>query len=182
MWGDFLKCIDYYPPVLQEVEEFKVIANIIDNEFERLSKANANLLKELFIDTAENEGLLRWEKMLNISVSDYNDFELRRFNILARFIFEKTNIVESLNALIGEKNYSLNYFDDVFLLETRISIDYSRFSFAIADLLETTVPLNVALNYFYLKNTHLNLSKYTHKDLEKFTFGELMGVDSINGL
>lgn len=171
-----MKCIEYYPKVIAEIKEMQVISGVFDKELLNLRGVIDYIYREMFIQTAEEAGLLHWEQILNITVTDYDDIELRRFNILAKLMSFKPNLVESLNALIGPGSYKLKYFSDEFRLKVTLILKKAEYTGAIRQLLDVIVPLNIALSIYLAKNTHNDLSQRTHNDLHQFTFNELMGV------
>ena len=84
-----MKYIDYYPPVLKEIREINIIAEAMDTELESVKTGSEKIKDECFVYTAVDAGLERWEKILSIKVTDKNDIELRRFNILSKLMQSK---------------------------------------------------------------------------------------------
>lgn len=171
-----MKCIEYYPKVIAEIKEMQVISGVFDKELLNLRGVIDYIYREMFIQTAEEAGLLHWEQILNITVTDYDDIELRRFNILAKLMSFKPNLIESLNTLIGPGSYKLRYFNDEFRLKVTLILEKAEYAEAIRQLLDVIVPLNIVLSIYLAKNTHNDLKQRTHNDLHRFTFNELMGV------
>jgi len=69
-----MKIIEYVPNFLQEVREFKILSNIEDEELEKLKLQIDNILKEVIVNTSEDYGLKRYEKIYNIT---YNTFYVK---------------------------------------------------------------------------------------------------------
>ncbi len=166
--------IDYYPPVLKELREIKIIAEVMDSELEDQKTAREKVRDECFVYTAEDEGLERWEKILNIKVTDADDIELRRFNILAKLMKNKNYLIDVLNNLIGENNYTLRYYVDEIRLQVVLKLERREYFQAVAELLEEFVPVNVELDISIAYNTHNILGKHTHNELAQYTHDELI--------
>ena len=71
-----MKIIEYLPPVLAEIREFKILGESEDLQLNNLKYEINSLTNELFVTTAEGVGLDRWEKILNITNSS-TDVEFR---------------------------------------------------------------------------------------------------------
>lgn len=169
-----MKYIDYYPPVLKEIREIRIIGEAMDNELELARSERDKTSREFFVCTAENIGLERLEKFLNINVSNIDDVELRRFNILAKLMRNKKYLIDVLNSLIGEMGYTLRYYADEQRLEVVLDLERKDYLNGVKELLEEFVPVNIELNVTLAYNTHNILHKHKHNELSKFTNSELI--------
>ncbi|MCD8090387.1 MAG: DUF2313 domain-containing protein [Clostridiales bacterium] len=149
--------IDYYPPVLKEVYEIKIISEIMDSVLGSLAEDREALIRELYIYTAADVGLSIWENVLSIKVSDKSDLETRRVNILAALLKNTPSLIESLNALLGEGNYSAEYYPDEFLLSVTLELTVHSYLSAVKTLLEAIVPLNVSIESILLYRAYNRL-------------------------
>ncbi len=77
------RLIDYLPPVLQEIEEFKAINSAIQPEIERAWAELGRLMNNQFLTTADESGVARWEKELRILPKDTDTPEARKTRIKA---------------------------------------------------------------------------------------------------
>lgn len=75
--------IDYLPPVLREIEEFKAINSAIQPEIERGWAELGRLMNNQFLTTADESGVVRWEKELHILPKDTDTLEARKTRIKA---------------------------------------------------------------------------------------------------
>ncbi len=75
--------IDYLPPVLREIEEFKAINSAIQPEIERAWAELGRLMNNQFLTTADENGMSRWEKELHILPKDTDTPEARKTRIKA---------------------------------------------------------------------------------------------------
>ena len=169
-----MKYIDYYPPVLKEIREINIIAEAMDTELEGIKIGREKIRDECFVYTAVDAGLERWEKILSLKVTDKNDIELRRFNILAKLMQSKNYLIDVLNNLIGEDGYTLRYYSDEIRLEVVLKLERRDYFKAVEELLEDFVPVNVELDVSIAYNTHNILGKHTHDELAQYTHSELI--------
>lgn len=82
------KLIDYLPPVLQEVEDFKVINAANEPEISLAWDALALVMANQFLEEADERGVSVWEKELKIFPKDTDTMELRKARIKAMWNLE----------------------------------------------------------------------------------------------
>ena len=75
--------LDYLPPVLREVLEFRTINEACEPEFYLAWNALALVLANQFLETADSTGVSVWEKELCIYPKDTDTLELRKARIKA---------------------------------------------------------------------------------------------------
>lgn len=75
--------INYLPPPLQEIKEFKVINSILDDELALLNFTIKDIRDQYYIDTA-TWGLILWEKRFNVKSDLSKSYEERREIIKAK--------------------------------------------------------------------------------------------------
>lgn len=61
------KLIDYLPLFLQDIREYSGLMNAVQPEVDSLRAALAQLLADVFVDSASSSGLSRWEKSVGIT-------------------------------------------------------------------------------------------------------------------
>ncbi len=77
------RLIDYLPPVLREIKEFKAINRVMQPEIEAAWAVLARLMDNQFLSTADEVGIARWEKELHILPKDTDTPETRKARIKA---------------------------------------------------------------------------------------------------
>lgn len=75
--------LSHLPEVLQEIEEFKVIFNVVSNEIELLNLSIEDMINQWFIDTA-TWGLELWERRFAITTDLEKSYEERREVVRAK--------------------------------------------------------------------------------------------------
>lgn len=78
------RLVDYLPELLRQYREFQAICRMEQPEFALAWGTAEGLLNEQFLETAENVGLARWEKMLGIIPKATDSLEKRRFALQSR--------------------------------------------------------------------------------------------------
>ncbi len=171
-----MKYIDYYPPVLSEIYEIKVLGNVMD-ELLRVEEGDLERLKnELYIATATEIGLSIWEKALEIEVVN-TDIEARRFEIRSRLFGKKMSLRDRLNVLLGEEGYSMSVDYMEYFVLFYFLFEYKEQEKAITEMLERLLPLN--LNYDIKYNGTFEFSDREDEYNEKKSFADPNG--SIGG-
>lgn len=167
-----MKIIEYLPPVLAEIREFKVLGEAEDIQLNNLKNSINSLTNELFVTTAESAGLDRWEKILNIS-NVSTDVEFRRFRILSRLNSFGLTLNQRLTAIVGENNYKIDYYFKEFRLKVSLTLDTKDYETEVKRMLDEVVPANLTIDFGLLYNTHNVLGRFTHEQLSKYTHKQL---------
>lgn len=145
------KLIDFLPPKIAEIEEFKEIMNTENIELEIIEKGQQRILNENFIDTATEYGIKHKEKLFKIRADLLNDtLEFRKLRIKNRKIdkapFTYRFLENKLKTLFGEDNYKLELLNDEYVLKVEINtFDWNMFN-EIIDNFRYIIPCNMILN------------------------------------
>lgn len=91
------KLIDYLPAVLQSVMEFMAIADAQQPEIENAWAALDLVMKNQFIDTATEDGVVIWEQELNIMPLSTDTLDERKQRIKAAWLY---GVVYTYNWLV----------------------------------------------------------------------------------
>ena len=114
--------LDYLPPFLREYREFNEIANAEEPELDGLSEKALRVLKNQFIETADEDGIAEFEKMLGILPSKSDSLESRRARVFSRWF---TELPYTLKAFL-HKLSGLSEYGDI-----AVSVDFDRYMIAI---------------------------------------------------
>lgn len=79
---------EYLPPFLREYKELRAVTDAENPEFTRLYTAAERVLRNEFIETADEEGVTRFEKLLGILPSKDDTLESRRARVYSRWFTE----------------------------------------------------------------------------------------------
>ena len=75
--------VDYLPPVLREIKEFKAINGAVQPEIENAWADLGRIMNNQFLSTADENGVARWEKELHIIPKGTDTLEARKARIKA---------------------------------------------------------------------------------------------------
>ncbi|MBZ1334632.1 DUF2313 domain-containing protein, partial [Clostridium botulinum] len=145
------KLIDFLPPQISDIEEFKNIMDTENVELELIEKGQERILKENFIDTATDYGIKHQEKLFKIRADLVNDtLEFRKLRIKNRKMdkmpITHRSLEYKLKTLFGEGNYKVEVLNDEYVLKVEIStFDWSMFN-EIIDNFRYTIPCNMMLS------------------------------------
>lgn len=93
--------VSYLPPFMKKFKEVTVALEAENPEFVLILKAISQALQNEFIETADEYGISRFEKMLNIQPDPINTLEERKALTLSRWMDHSTYTIQTLtNKLI----------------------------------------------------------------------------------
>ena len=72
---------EYWPPFLQEVEDFDLLAKAEQPEFDKWAEAVQQLPEDFFLSTLSEYGVERWEAILGLQLEEGQPLEERRRQI-----------------------------------------------------------------------------------------------------
>ncbi len=177
-----INMLNYLPEFLQDFREFQELAAAENPEILALWGRLDNVMKEQFIEDATEDGVKRWEAILNINPKGSDSLELRKFRILTRlneklpYTYKK--LAQQLETLCGESGYSLELMNNEYKLIVRVALVAKSMLAEVDKLLKRIVPANmyIDLSLLYKKNSalgsykHAHLRKYTHEQLRSEVF------------
>lgn len=173
----YVNIIDYLPQVLKDLEEIKALNDVENPILIQEWMFAENQLNNQFIETANEDGIKRYERMLKLNYSDADTLETRRFRILSRFQEQAPYTWRVLNkiltSLLGTGGYRVerNVADKVLNLKIDLTVS-SQFDILV-ETLERIVPANMEINVELLFNSHQTLSQFTHEQLSAYTHKQL---------
>lgn len=161
-----MKTIEYMPNFLQNVREFKIMSNLEDEELEKLKLQIDNILKEVIVNTSEDYGLQRYEKIYNINVVS-DDIDVRRFNIISKINnnapFTYRWLDNKLKQLVGENNYKINIEYDNYKVIISIAYLFGDIANTLQKDLRELLPANLVLQINLFSNCNLYLASIVHE-------------------
>ncbi len=94
---------DYLPQFLREYKELRAVTDAEEPEFDRLRRAVSSVLNNEFIETADEDGMARFEKLLRIVPASSDTLESRRARVQSRWFTELPYtlrmFIQKLNAM-----------------------------------------------------------------------------------
>lgn len=169
--------INYLPPILKEIREFKLVMAEGDKENTDLYTAIADLKNNQYITTMNEVGAGRYEKMLGVVIKGTDTLEDRRFRILSLYNkqlpYTKIRLEQDLTTLCGSNGFTIEINYDNHTLTVKVALTAKTMFDVIKKYLETITPLNMIVDLIFLYNQHLLFSSYTHGQLSGYTHKQL---------
>lgn len=96
-----VELLSYLPFHIRELKEFKEIAKAETPEIKLILEAIDKFLRNMFIETADEDGIAYFESLLGIFPEENDTLENRRFRVYLRWNIRKNTLNESLTVLLG---------------------------------------------------------------------------------
>ncbi len=165
------KLIDYLPRHSQDIHEIRVIMDAEQPEIEKIWREAERVQQDVFLATASDAGLARWEKMLGISAKDSDTLEERRMRCLAKvneqLPFTKRTLAESLTALCGDGGYKLHIGYGEYSVRVLVALAAKKMVAEVEALLRRVLPANLVIEVSLMYNQW--------EKIKGRTWGELLG-------
>ena len=157
---------------MQDIREIQTILQVEQSEIASLWEATQQALDDQFVHVSTENGVGRWERILNIEPKATETLYSRKFSILTR-LNEKlpytiTTLVQQLESLCGKNEYFLGI--HLYTVTVKVGLTARSNFDAVKQLLSRVVPANMIV-YLTLKyNTNEKLKPYTHMALSSATY------------
>ena len=142
--------VSYLPLFVAEFKEISAVLKAEDPEFTFVWSAADRVLKNEFIETADEYGLSRFENLLNIFPEPTDPLEIRRTRIMARWFvalpYTLRTLIKKLISLCGENNFAIETDFDHYRIKVETMFDFVGQIQEVENLLEQIVPANIIIN------------------------------------
>ena len=163
--------IDYLPDHLKEIHEMRQITEVAEQpEFDFLLPQNDKAINNQFLETADEYGLARREKIFNISPKASATLEERRFTLSTHILeYRPTTMLflkKQLDNICGKKGYTLLMKDNVLIV--KLALATKSAITAVHAAITKIRPANIALDLDLLYNKQSGIAKYRHSELKAY--------------
>ena len=167
---------DYLPIFTQEYAEIGAIMDAEQVNVENAWTDAENVLKDQFVVDATENGVKRWESILNLKPKGTYTLDERKFNILVKLKeqlpYTISTLKSSLSSLCGEDGYTLKIDNDKYTISIKLALGNENNVDAVNELFERMIPANM-IKSVTLFNTHSMIHAYTHGQLKQYTYKEV---------
>ncbi|MCL2843599.1 MAG: YmfQ family protein [Oscillospiraceae bacterium] len=168
--------LDYLPPVLREVRDFRCLMGQMQEVLVELWEQERETEDEYYLWTATERGLSHWETILGVRPRPGSSLEARRQVILARMSqttpYCWQTLLTLLTALLGSRE-DFEAEIEGYRLTVWIAPRVRGFYEAVWELLRLVVPANLGVEVVSIYNTHGQLSAMTHRAMRGHTHRQL---------
>jgi hypothetical protein len=169
--------IEYLPVVLRDVDEYKVITATQEKQFDKVDIAITDIYNNISIDSSNEYGVARREKILGIVPKGTDTLDDRKFRIKTResesLPYTKRTLYSMLENLCGVGGFTLTIDHANKYLTCTVSLPSASNYDDVRQLLERVVPANMIIDSGLMYNTHQKLSGFTHRQLSAYTHEQL---------
>lgn len=166
-----VKLINHLPHILREYEEYKVITNAEDPEFEIIFGMSTKVRNDMFIKYCDLDGIKRYEKLLGIRPSVNDTLEDRIFRVLSRWNdripYTWKVLIDKLNVLCGVGNYEIELIHKEYIVDLETHLNTATQMNELLYMLDVMIPCNLIV-------------KATNKLLHELQGISYVGVTSVN--
>ena len=168
---------DLWPPIVQELDEFKKIAEIEEVFFKKFKQEIEGIVDDQFIQTATEKGIARRERMLKISSFADDDLETRRFRVQGawneKLPYTYRILLERLDSLCGPDGYVMTLNAGEYSLDIKVEQIKKRMFDEVVKITRQMVPSNMVITVELRYNQHFTLANFTHGQLGQYTHYQL---------
>lgn len=180
MYSYDVNLINYLIPKLKAIKEYIEITKSEDVELNNLLIALDTTLDNMFIQTADEAGISRFEKLMGIKPATGEALDDRRFNVATKWVdeipYSEAVLNNTLTLLCGEEGYRLVKDYAQYKIDILINLGKSDQFDAVVNKLSDMMPCNLIYNVMLMYNTHQILSQFTHTQLSGYTHKQLREV------
>ena len=149
--------LSYWMPILRGLKEFKEIAKVEEIELKLILEAIDRTLDNMFIETADEYGIKRFEKMMGIYPADEDNLEQRRLNLLVKWgdkvPYTYRTLYDRLYSLCGsEDKFRIVEHYEQYLIEIVTHLGVNGALDAVQDFLVEMLPCNMILDLTNILN------------------------------
>ena len=140
----------YLPPFMQDFTEIAVTLNAEDPEFVIVWDSADRVLKNQFIETADEYGISRFEKILKILPSKEDTLESRRSRVQNRWFndmpYTMRTLIQRLTTLCADHGFTLTkYFTDAYTLEIHTDLELFGQVEELERVIQAMIPCNLVV-------------------------------------
>ena len=170
--------IDYLPPFLRDVREYKeIMSRGEQEEISVLWEAADGVLADQFVNTATLNGVKRWESILGIKPKGTDSLDDRKFRILSRLNeqlpYTLLVLRNMLQALCGGGGFSAEVQAETYTLTVKVALVAKSNIDDVGNLLRKVVPANMVIFLELKYNTWALVKSFTWRDIGAKTWGEI---------
>lgn len=150
-----INLLSYWMPELKQFKEFKEVAKAEEPELRYLLEAVDRTLNNMFIETADEYGIKRFENMMGIYPEEGESLDTRRFNVLVKWNdkvpYTDKELYNRLLSICGSADrFSIAEHYTDYWIEVITHLGIAGAFDAVTSLLQDMLPCNLELD---LKNT-----------------------------
>lgn len=169
--------IGHLPSYMQGYREIQGIMNAENPELQLVEDASESIRNNMFVTSADEVGIARYEKMLGLTPSADDTLANRQTRVLAQYTNTVTytlrGLMDRLEIICGVGNYAVILKVDEYKIDIAVRVRIKDLIKTIDTMLANMIPANMICTYSVIQNSHNDLSQYPHYLLAQFKHQEL---------
>ena len=154
--------LNHYPPVIKQIKDIQQIAKAEDIEFTKLNTSITEVIRNMFVFTADETGVKRFEKLLGITPKTAQSLDDRKIYIISMMNRRKMSL-EELTAMLSNYSEGIRLINDMSNFEMIVEINTDAGSLeTINSIIDEILPLNIYFEFALQRQTTI---KYKLEDL-----------------
>lgn len=142
-----ISLIDHLPPFLQKYREFNIILGTENPEFQLTADESERIKDDQFILSSSKDGLIKFERLLNINVSKDEILESRRSRVMSRWNdispYTYHALLSKLLSLHDSDNFIINRLYDQYVIEIITHLEIAGQVDELDRMLDYIMPANL---------------------------------------
>ena len=160
--------LNHYPPVIKQIREMQQIAKAEDIEFSKLNASIREVIRNMFVFTADETGVRRFEKLLGIKPKAAQGLDDRKIYILSMMNRRKMSLSE-LMAMLSNYSEGITALNDIAGMEMIVEINTDAGSLEMLNgIIDEILPMNI---FFSFAMQRESVIRYRAEDLILMEFG-----------
>lgn len=173
---DNIDILDYLPDVIKDVTEYQEIANAENPTINTLWENHRKTFNNQFINTLDEQGCARWEKMLDMTPKGTATVEDRRLAILARINASLPYTYRQLENFLRNicaDDYTLALDNANYKLTVLLNLSRQNQFDEVTHLLSRVIPANIVFEVGLKYNQYKIIKPYRYRLLVNYTCYEI---------
>lgn len=141
--------VSYLPAFMADFKEIDVTLEAENPEFVLIWNAAEQVLNNEFIATADEYGISRFEKILNILPSTEDTLESRRSRVFSRWFntvpYTLRAFISKLETISGGTDFTISKFYDYYRLELETNLELFGQVDELENMINTMIPCNMVV-------------------------------------
>lgn len=155
--------ISYLPFFMQEYREIKKIMEAEEPEFNLFWEIIRKIFNNQFIQYCNNEGIEKFEKMLNLTINPDDTLEIRIFRVItywnSKVPFTWRVLINKMNQLCGDPSkYTLDLDNNNYILNITTKFDNEKKYNELNSMLKIIIPSNLGIKSINILNQNPKLN------------------------
>lgn len=166
------------PDIITNIPDIAKIYEINEGQCNDLEISIQSMDQNIFLDSMNEDMIVRWEEMLQITPNTDDTIDDRRFRVktkvMERLPYSLRVIQQKLDTLCPD-GYVMTISEDRTEINIRLMLKSKKMVKDVGELMEEILPLNMIFNVtitwnqyiVYKSQTYGDLTKYTHKTMRE---------------